>query len=115
LHFEAQNLARLAFGDDLEGTATDLAIRCKALEGGACVNDDFKSLPAIGALDGLRDFHAATLVALHGKAKLAAGFAPGEKLASIGNPAAGGFQRNLLHWKGRYDLRPGREKDWRPV
>jgi hypothetical protein len=53
LHFEAQDLARLAFGDDLEGMATDLAIRCKALEGDACVNDDFKSLPAIGALDGL--------------------------------------------------------------
>src|SRR5664280_2698481 len=48
LHFEAQDLARFAFGDDLEGTATDLAIRCKPLEGDARINDDFKSLSAIG-------------------------------------------------------------------
>ena len=60
-NFHAQNLARLAFGHDLERTAAHLAIRREALAGHARVNRRRKRLAAERALDGREFFHAGNL------------------------------------------------------
>jgi len=60
-NLQAQNFARLAFGNDLEGAAANLAIGGKALAGHTGVHHRFKRLAAIGALNGLKNFHSLNL------------------------------------------------------
>jgi hypothetical protein len=59
LYLNAQDFTRLAFGNDLEWAATDLAISRKPLRPDAGVEHDFEALAAKGALDGFGDFHVA--------------------------------------------------------
>jgi len=46
LHFQAQNFARLALGDDLEGAAADFAVGSETLRTGAGVDDKLHALAA---------------------------------------------------------------------
>ena len=69
LHFQAEDFTRLAFGNDLEGTAANLAIGRESLGGDAGVHRDFKSLSAIRTLDRFRNFHAPSLAPLRKRAK----------------------------------------------
>jgi len=55
---QAQNFARLAFGDDLERAATHLAIRREPLERHARVNQHLKPLAAKRTLNVPGNFHA---------------------------------------------------------
>ena len=48
---QAQHFARLAFGDDFERPAADLAIRSETLRRNAGVDDQLKSLAAERALN----------------------------------------------------------------
>ena len=57
LHVQAQNLARFAFGDNLEGPAADLAIGGETLAADAGVDDQFEGLSAVWAADGFGDLH----------------------------------------------------------
>jgi hypothetical protein len=62
LRLQPENLARLAFGEDLERPAADFAIGRKPLRGDAGVNHQVEALAAIWALDGLADFHPSNLM-----------------------------------------------------
>jgi hypothetical protein len=55
---QAQNLSRLALGDDFKGAATNLTIGCESLLWDAGVHRHFECLAAERALDWLKDFHA---------------------------------------------------------
>jgi hypothetical protein len=59
LNFETYDFARLAFGNNVEWPATDLAIGGETLCRDAGVEHDFEALTAKGALDGFGDFHVA--------------------------------------------------------
>ena len=56
-HFQAYDFARLAFGNDLERTAAHFAIGRESLVGCARIEDQFKTLTAIRALNFFADFH----------------------------------------------------------
>ena len=56
-HFDCQDFSQFAFGNHLEGSATDLAIGRKALDGNTRINHQLKGLPTIGALYRFLDFH----------------------------------------------------------
>jgi hypothetical protein len=61
---QAQNFARLAFRQNLEWPATNLAVSDELLGRHAGVNDQFESLAAKRALDGCRDLHDNILVGI---------------------------------------------------
>jgi hypothetical protein len=58
LHVNTQDFTGLAFGNNLEWSATDLAVGCEALCGDAGIEHDFEALAAKWTLDGFGDFHA---------------------------------------------------------
>src|SRR5881397_4175825 len=58
-HSQGENLSRLAFRDDLEGPAANLAVRGKLLRGHAGVDHQFEGLPAIGTLHGVGHLYVA--------------------------------------------------------
>jgi hypothetical protein len=57
-HIQGENLARLAFRHDLEGPATDLAVRRELLRGLAGVDHQLETLAAKGALHGFGYLHS---------------------------------------------------------
>jgi hypothetical protein len=57
MHFQAQNLARFTFNQDLEGPTANFAIGGEMLRRGARVNHQVKALTAIRALNGFAGFH----------------------------------------------------------
>jgi hypothetical protein len=59
-HFQTQDFAGFALGNDFKGPATDLAIGHKPLRRGTGVNDQIKAPATKRAANGFTDFHAAT-------------------------------------------------------
>jgi hypothetical protein len=62
LYLDAQDLAGLAFGNDLKWSATDLTICRKPLARNARVDGNFKALAAKGTLDGFGNFHRPIII-----------------------------------------------------
>lgn len=57
MDFQAQDFARFAFGEDIEGAAADFAISGEALLGERRIHEEVEFLPTERALDWFRDFH----------------------------------------------------------
>lgn len=66
---EGEDFAGLALGDDLEGTAADLAVGGEALLGLGGVEDQLEALATKGAGDVRGAFHGVTWTGLAGRAR----------------------------------------------